>query len=281
MLLSAWRDGTVRLQDLRSPSPFDVVYQDNVDPWTDIEALLTYGFERFVGGSLAGPMVKVFDFRWTKGYYYTSAAACSSQKPFPRPPQPFAMVPADVTGGRPCCDHRLGFCCRWHYLSRDIYYRPNASFFFSKSLPAQTKHAGVWSLAKASVISPNFYIGITGGVVEASLSAGYPSPGHDGDWARISDETCDPNYGYKAAKPERQLECGYRTSYLPAALMETGDGLSFPRKGESILLPPIRTEGSYPKESLPVGVDLRKRHRLDFKFHEAEDFKDSAAAGRR
>ncbi|KAK3349924.1 hypothetical protein B0T25DRAFT_549234 [Lasiosphaeria hispida] len=178
LLLSAWRDGTCRLQDLRTPSAFDAVYQDNIDPWSDSEVLMTYGTERFISGGMNGETIKIFDFRWTKDYYHTSGLSCLGATPFPEPPQPFQKRPpgsdwtTPTASRRALCDHMAGLSCRWHEFSRDIYFRPNVSFFLSKALPDRgpnTGVGGVWSLAKASDYSPNFYVGITGGILEANL----------------------------------------------------------------------------------------------------------------
>ncbi|EOO03689.1 putative f-box domain protein [Phaeoacremonium minimum UCRPA7] len=259
LLLSAWRDGTVRLQDLRSPSPFDLVYCDNIDPWSEFETLLTYGTERFIGGGIHGATVKVFDFRWTKDYYHTSAMPCGGDKPFPLPHQPFATAPKEKQPTLACCDHLQGHRCRWHELSRDIFYRPNCSFFFSKSLPPEEKHAGVWSLAKASDISPNFYIGISGGVVEANLHM-------DGT---------DPNLGFNSHEGFPSKNVSYKTVDLSASLMEIGDGLASPQNDRNIRIPTMRGKGWGLREEPLLEIDLarRKRHRLDIKYQVADDFR--------
>ncbi|KAJ8110883.1 hypothetical protein ONZ43_g5758 [Nemania bipapillata] len=78
VLLSSWDDGTIRLQDLRTPSTVDRVYQDNFEVTTPINALISHGLERFVAGSAYSNTLKVFDFRWAKGYYHTDSLPCST-----------------------------------------------------------------------------------------------------------------------------------------------------------------------------------------------------------
>jgi len=215
-----------RLQDLRTPSPFDAIYEDNIDPWADMESLLVYGTERFVGGGMNGATIKIFDFRWTKGYYHTSGLPCLDKRPYPKPVQPFLSEPTIAGNGKLCgqrCNHVLGTACRWHGLSRDIYYRPNASFFLSKTLRGYASTA-VWSLSKPSDFSPNFYIGISGGILEANLMHGGTN--------------CDPNFGFEDWR-ESMAPKGYKTNPVSPSMMETGDGLLVQSNDRAIGLPPM------------------------------------------
>lgn len=261
MLLSCWRDGTVRLQDVRTCSPFDLVYADNIDPWSEFETLLTFGTARFVAGGVLGATVKVFDYRWPKQYYHTTALPCGDDMPYPEPHQPFSVQPMFDFPVRSCCDPIMGKRCRWHHLSREIYYRPNGNFFFSKSLPREDAHAAVTSMAKASDMSPNFYIGISGGLVEATLRD-------------TETDAVDPNFGYDALDHKRAgRSAGYRTLDLEASLMETGDGLASANNIRSILVPPMRGKGwgRVDFERIPEGIT--RRHRLDSRYQIMTDFK--------
>lgn len=267
LLLSAWRDGSVRLQDLRTPSPFDMVYCDNIDPWSEFESLLPFGTSHFIGGGALGASIKVFDFRWQQGYYHTAAMPCGPDAPSPRPHQPFIPSPAHLAKCRGRCDHMAGRRCRWHDLSRDLYYRPNGTFFFSMSLPREAAYAGVWSLARASPLSPNFYIGISGGVVEASLCSvvnGAPE--------------FDPVFGCAAGQGQGQdLGVGYSIVGLDAGLMETGDGMMYKDNDRSVRMPPMRGKGRSKMrwedyEGIPG--EVRGRHRLDERYHILDDFVD-------
>ncbi|KUI69706.1 hypothetical protein VM1G_05526 [Cytospora mali] len=265
LLLSAWRDGSVRLQDLRTPSPFDLVYCDNIDPWSEFESLLPFGTSHFVGGGAHGASIKVFDFRWQKNYYHTAAMPCGPEAPSPKPHQPFIQSPEYEVKPRDRCDHVAGRRCHWHELSRDLYYRPNGTFFFSKSLPREDAYAGVWSLARASPLSPNFYIGISGGVVEASLSS------TTGGASEV-----DPVFGC-ATGEQPDLGAGYSTMSLDASLMETGDGMMYKDNDRSVRMPPMRGKGRSKmrwEDYDGIPNELKARHRLDERYHILGDFAD-------
>ncbi|CAK7197559.1 hypothetical protein SEUCBS139899_000207 [Sporothrix eucalyptigena] len=74
LVLSGWRDGTCRLQDLRTASPYDLIYQDNVlGPQYNAQALLMWGAERFITGNQESAVLKIFDLRWPRRYFHTDA----------------------------------------------------------------------------------------------------------------------------------------------------------------------------------------------------------------
>lgn len=278
LLLAAWRDGSVRLQDLRTGSPFDLVYCDNIDPWAEFESLLPFGTSHFVGGGAHGATVKVFDFRWSQNYYHTAAMPCSPEPPFPKPIQPFLEPPETPVNPSSRCRHQpLGGRCTWHEQSRDLYYRPNATFFFSKSLPRRRdralQYAGVWSLARSSSLAPNFYIGISGGVVEASLSLAPEATGGGG--VQGTEAGSDPIFGFTAGQEDHQPGAGYSTVPLEASLLETGDGMMYRDNDRNVRVPPLRAKGwsrlrrdEY--ESIPS--EMRARHRLDEQYQSKGDF---------
>lgn len=254
-----------RLQDLRTPSPFDLVYHDNISPWDTADSLITYGTERFVAGMLNEVAVKIFDFRWSKSYHHTSALPCGSLRPFPAPHQPFLAVPEDSTNRRACCDHLAGLRCRWHELSRSIYYRPNMSIYLGNGLPDHYRRSRVCSLAKASDVSPDFYIGISGGIIEASL-------GHADDSGEDEDgdgRACLPGLG--EGTTSGPASCLYEESSVEASYMETGDGLASRRNHNAIRLPRIG-----PRYAGALGGDiddtLRRQHRLESRYHTSLDF---------
>ncbi|KAK3384286.1 hypothetical protein B0T24DRAFT_79082 [Lasiosphaeria ovina] len=260
LLLSAWRDGTCRLQDIRTSSPFDAVYQDNIDPWADMEALMVYGTERFVGGGMNGATVKVFDFRWTKGYYHSSGLPCLDRAPFSPPPQPF-LQPPDIgssTHGPGTCNYLRGELCHWHTLSRHLYYRPNATFFLSSSLARRNGPTSVWSLAKASDVAPNFFIGISGGILEANLE-----PSRDKMATMRSSTISDPNFGFGDWRRTGAEQGGYVAKPLDMAVMETGDGAAVWGNDRPIRLPRMLTPGF----DVPDIIPLASHHRLDPRLH--------------
>lgn len=268
LLLTAWRDGSVRLQDLRTQSPFDLVYCDNIDPWSEFESLLPVGSTHFVGGGAHGATIKMFDFRWSRDYYHTAAMPCSSEQPFPNPNQPFLTGPRIHARPRSRCEHQpSGSRCSWHEQSRDLYYRPNGKFFFSKSLPRENAYAGVWSIARSSSLAPNFYIGISGGVVEASLSSTSIDTGGATE--------VDPVFG--CTMEQKDLGAGYSSVPLEASLMETGDGLMYRENDRTVRMPPMRGRGwnrLRKDEYEDIADKQRRRHRLDERFQIMSDFVD-------
>jgi hypothetical protein len=163
-----------------------------------------------------------------------------------------------------CCYIR-GVRCRWHELSRDIYYRPNAKLFLSPFvLPMQPQvatRAGIWSLAKAygTDAAPNFYVGLLGGLMEAELSRGttVQDTHQEADGAVCVDAGIDPNFGFGFSQAARNYNQTIRTEpsegettanreffYRPmmvdrTRLMETGDGRAFAQNDRNIRLPPL------------------------------------------
>jgi hypothetical protein len=257
------------LQDIRTPSPFDTVYQDNVSPFSVYGPLLTYGADRFVAGDHSSSMIKIFDFRWPKPYHHTAALPCGTQYPFRFVEQRFTRPPTDTTEGRACCDHLRGLRCRWHELSRDIYYRPNTLYMLANSLPPSMRGSRVSSLAKASDVSPNFYLGITGAVVECTLGA-IENP-----------LDIDPHLGFPDFQgSKRPPPGGYLSQPLSATMMELGDGLRAVGNDANIVMPMVhsRTRGFGRDDERDrqllrsVPAALRKKHRLDESFQRSADF---------
>ena len=251
LLLSAWRDGTCRLQDLRTPSVFDQTYQDLINPYDRLEVLMTYGTERFVGGGLDGTTIKVFDLRWPKQYHYTATLPCTPDNPYPAPSQSRQSPPGLSTlpraQRRAVCDWTHNQRCSWHELSRRVYYRPNADIFLAKSLQTRKGgRGGIWSLAKPADYAPHFYVGISGGIIEARLQSDTPGTLND------------PHMGFGDDPYHQNLE---------PALMEAGDG-SLYQRDQVTRIPRMRgtVAGSYRNLS-GVSSDISaSHHRLDRRF---------------
>lgn len=121
-----------RLKDLRTPSPYDTVYQDDWQPYRPANALLAYGTDHFISGCSVQSALKFFDLRWHRGpasYRHTSALACVDTKPYPAPlayretAESQALPNGTRTSAR--CDHVRGLRCTWHALSVLDYYRPS------------------------------------------------------------------------------------------------------------------------------------------------------------
>ncbi|KAL2266086.1 hypothetical protein VTJ83DRAFT_5438 [Remersonia thermophila] len=273
LVLSGWRDGTIRLQDLRTPSPFDTVYQDNVDPRFTAETLMAYGTERFVAGADDSLTIQVFDLRWSKRpYHYSAALPCLDRAPFPKPYQPFMEPPASSPAKRRGrCDHVRGLPCTFHGLSRSLYCRPNAKFFAGSR---RTVHSlGVWSLARGSDISPSFYVGSMTAVIEVALEETPRSWPGTGTAIGGAFTAVDPNFGFDDWRASAPAGSGYRTCQLGHSMMETGDGYMFKGNEQAIRLPPLTYyEGARDLEVPEPMERLGKHHRLDFGYQQVRDF---------
>ncbi|KAI0965313.1 hypothetical protein F4678DRAFT_453090 [Xylaria arbuscula] len=234
VLLSSWDDGTIRLQDLRTPSPVDRVYQDNFEVATPINALISHGLERFVAGSAYSHMLKVFDFRWTRGYYHTDALPCSSRSPYPTPRPPTIVDEPQYHNDQPVCNHMLARPCRWHALSRHDFYRPNCNIY----LPFRNYASSpIYSLAKPSDVSPTIYAGLSGLLVEFTLKSGMQS---------TSISNANPLYTRQRGK---------------VAVLETGDGSAILDISKCQRVPEIRRQSFSNNED--IGTTARRQHRLD------------------
>lgn len=262
LLLSSWRDNTIRLQDIRTPNPFDTVFQDNINTIWGFGSLLPFGASHFIAGGMDGATLEFFDFRWPKAYFHTTALPCGDHEPFPSVPQHFVPKPKDRTEGRPCCNYARGLRCRWHEAASDLYYRPNALVMLSMSLPRQThRSTRVCSLAKGSDVSPNFYVGVTGGIIEASLGSAVEG-------------TFDRHLGFP--EPKAHPSAAYSPMPLSAAMMEIGDGLMAQTHTRNLTLPRFHSmdgktyEGTEWEDRVDSG--WRKKHRLDETYQYSEDF---------
>ena len=247
-ILTSWDDGTIRLQDLRTPSAFDRIYQNHFEPTTPINSLVSYGLERFVGGCARAPVLKIFDFRWSRGYDWTEVLPCSPDPPVPQP-RPLTSVTKPLVVARPQCDHQRGFLCRWHALSKEDYYRPNCNIYLPKKAGIGTP---VHSLAKGSDISSTLYVGLSGTVAEMSLRGG-------------SGPSRRPSEPADAHPPS------YSHHRVTANFIETGDGLHLDDISLSQRMPIIRAQSERRcNHNLPPSVT--RRHRLDEWLQDVRDF---------
>ncbi|KAI1434044.1 hypothetical protein GGR50DRAFT_664460 [Xylaria sp. CBS 124048] len=225
-LLSSWDDGTIRLQDLRTPSAVGRIYQDNLDVSVPINALVSYGLERFVAGSAHAPVLKIFDFRWTRGYYHTDSLPCSDSTPYPTPRSPTIVDEPGYSDNQLPCNHVMGRFCRWHSLSRHDYYRPNCNIF----IPSNDAQASpVYSMAKPSDVSSTLYVGISWSLVEFTLKSSMTGP------------------------PRLSNRPPYARQRVGMAMVETGDGSAISDFGKCVRVPEIRRQSIY-------GHDRHDRH---------------------
>ena len=265
----------IRLQDLRAPSSFDAIYQDNINPTETLETLLVTDQERFIGASGSDLTIKLFDLRWNRPYHHTSEITCSPHAPFPHVRQPFMQEPpeeAAPTRGR--CDQITASLCSWHTLGRLEYYRPNAKIFLVDTRGSQrTPTRRIWSLARPSQISPNFYIGISGGIVEASLEPSFQPPELT-NALNPAEIHRDANFAFTDWDAHDQGEpSGYTTRTLVPGIQEIGVGLASPHNQRPIKLPPLVSAKEWALEVTSYMLpEPMRRHRLDRCFQRADDF---------
>ncbi|KAI0898929.1 hypothetical protein F4806DRAFT_319265 [Annulohypoxylon nitens] len=239
-VLTSWDDGTVRLQDLRTSSLTDTVFQDNFEITTPINALLTRGLERFIAGSAHNSTLKVFDYRWPKRYYHTEGLPCGNDAPYPAPRSLSVVKVPSFVSNRTTCDHVAGLRCRWHTLSRHDFYRPN----FNMWLPVfrRRHNSPVYSLASPSDISPLVIAGLSGIIVEITpKSSTWPL-------------TRPYLWSTKDSVVKRRAET--------VALIETGSGFEVEDVANVQRMPIVY---QHSQESLRRRFDtpMKKRHRLD------------------
>jgi hypothetical protein len=238
--LSSYDDGTIRLQDLRSSSAVDTIYQDHFEVMTPVGPLLSHGLERFIAGSARTPSLKIFDFRWTKGYNYTEALPCSERplEPLPKPP---TMVECPGSVATRKCNHRLGISCNRHALARTDFYRPNCNLY----LPVINQYASpIYSLAKASDLSSTIYAGMAGQLVSVVL--GGNTSFEASIFAGEQHNSIRERHGYSF----------HKTS---TSIIETGDGLALNDISKSSRVPEIRKQSRAP--SRPIAK--AGKYRLD------------------
>ncbi|ODA79765.1 hypothetical protein RJ55_05359 [Drechmeria coniospora] len=205
-ILSSYDDGTVRLQDLRSPSPIDAIFQDHFELTTPVGPLLSYGAERFIAGSARMPILKIFDYRWTRPYSYTDALACSQTELGPTPKALTGIPPPRPSGYSACC-HLSGRHCGLHSLARTDYYRPNCNLYLPVVYPAVTP---LYCLAKSSDTASTVYAGVTAELLTISLR----------------DSVADMREHFCIQKMGDKTRCGYRYHASLTSLVETGDGIA-------------------------------------------------------
>ncbi|KAI0503398.1 hypothetical protein F5B22DRAFT_551282 [Xylaria bambusicola] len=249
VILSSWDDGTIRLQDLRTPSPVDQIYQDNFEVATPINALISHGLERFVAGSAYSHMLKIFDFRWPRGYYHTDSLPCTSSRPYPTPRPPTIIDEPECYHRRSLCNHLFGYRCRWHALSRHDFYRPNCNIY----LPFRNYASSpIYSLAKPSDISPVVYAGLSGLLVEFALKS-------DMHTATVSNQP--PLYTRQTGK---------------VAVLETGDGSRILDVSKCQRVPEIRRQSFSGIEG--GGITARRQHRLDEALQDPREWQEFKAS---
>ncbi|OAA53273.1 Cyclin-like F-box [Cordyceps fumosorosea ARSEF 2679] len=227
-VLSSYDDGTIRLQDMRTPSAIDTIYQDHFELTTPTGPLLADGLQRFIAGSARTSVVKIFDYRWPKSYHYTDAMPCS-QDPLGPAPKPLTWTAAPQGTRRARCCYLTGAECDRHMLAKTDFYRPNCNVY----LPNIYQDASpVYSLARASPTSPSVYAGLSGELVTVSLR----------------DQVAAEKEAVFMRRRERKSLAGYSYHESLTSLVETGDGIALRDISDSQRVPAVRKHGRDPAQ---------------------------------
>ncbi|KAJ3473059.1 hypothetical protein NLG97_g10539 [Lecanicillium saksenae] len=227
-VLSSYDDGTIRLQDMRTPSAVDTIYQDHFELTTPTGPLLADGTQRFIAGSARTSVVKIFDYRWTKSYHYTDAMPCS-KSPLGPTPKPLTWASTPSNNRRERCCYTSGKECARHMLAKTDFYRPNCNIYLPNIYQDKSP---VYSLARASATSPNVYAGLSGELVTMSLR----------DQVAAEKETVFMQ------KRTRKALAGYTYHEALTSLVETGDGIALNDISESQRVPAVRKHGRDPAQ---------------------------------
>ncbi|KAK9417307.1 putative F-box domain-containing protein [Seiridium unicorne] len=227
--LSSYDDGTIRLQDLRTSSAIDSIFQDHFEVTTPVGPLISYGMERFVVGSARDTILKIFDFRWSKSYYYTDALPCS-KAPLGPTPKPLTWQSPPQGPERGSCLHLSDRPCRLHALARTNFYRPGCNIY----LPVfRQPNSPIYSLAKASDTSPVMYAGLAGELVKIGLR----------------DQETDARESYYMQSAGDGNRCGYGYQESFTSVVETSDGIALSDISKSSRVPAIyKQRGVFAKE---------------------------------
>jgi hypothetical protein len=217
VILSSYDDGTVRLQDIRTPSAIDTTYQDHFEVTTPVGPLASYGMERFIVGSARTAILQIFDFRWPKNYYYTAALPCG-KNPLGPTPRPLTWMSPPQYPEIAKCSYMTGQLCRLHALARSSFYRPNCNLYLPIIHQADSP---VYSLAKSSDRSPVIYAGLAGELVKVSLR----------------DQEQDHWESSVMQRVGKKNRCGYDYREYPTSIVETSDGIALSDPSHSQRVP--------------------------------------------
>lgn len=170
-IISSWNDCIVRFKDIRTPNQQDALFSDGLHRDALITSLLPYGTTRFLAGNDQG-FLNIFDLRWPRLYHPTDGLACAAGNIYPEPPSQ-ENIYSDKARHVAACDYIKGTHCGFHDISRTEHSHPQVTIALNSRI-AKRSTAGrggktLWSLTKSSDISPRFYAGQPGRVVQGTL----------------------------------------------------------------------------------------------------------------
>ncbi|KAI4101622.1 MAG: hypothetical protein L6R37_004855 [Teloschistes peruensis] len=195
--LSGGFDGAIRLHDLQSPNAYIATFTDPVDACSAVYSLLPLGCDQFLAGSANHSLLKVFNLRLalenlgqkkSSAAYFTEKAVGSgliSQRGSPVAPEGVSLDAPGLVGILPDSRGRSGTSNialtgvgssssssetqgfnDWNVFLADRDHRTGPTW-----RTIRESFSSVYSLSCPSLLSPTFYAGIEGNVVQVDLTA--------------------------------------------------------------------------------------------------------------
>ncbi|KAL3470578.1 hypothetical protein BJX99DRAFT_267327 [Aspergillus californicus] len=169
--LAAWGDDAVRLHDIRSHEPYEMIYRDIADQ-NPVYCIHPFGHDRFVLGAGGDAVLKIFDLRMPNTYSYLAAK-----------PQQRLRTNGSSSENPPRSQPYIG------YPSKDL------SLFLSFNTPSHNEttrsrasrhryRGPIYTMSSPSLLSPTIYTGIAGGVMRLDFASTDDLTGPNQDWYR-------------------------------------------------------------------------------------------------
>lgn len=145
IFMSGGYDGGIRLHDLRSPSPYEVMYRDPTDD-AAVYSLLSRGRDRIVAGTSRHCLLKIFDLRVSGGSQYDYTEIGNDKN-------------ADSSRDN------------WNIFINPRERYANSSWRGPNSWMRRSAEGSIYSLTSPSPTSPFIYAGVENAVVEFNFSS--------------------------------------------------------------------------------------------------------------
>ncbi|KAL4778952.1 hypothetical protein BJX76DRAFT_107939 [Aspergillus varians] len=181
--LAAWGDGAVRLHDLRSHKPYEMLYADIADQ-NPVYCIHPFGHDRFIVGAGGDAVLKIFDLRMPTTYSYRA----TRRQSFPRRNRVSSTSPpqSQLPSAHPSKD-----------LSIFLSFNPPTFRRANNSRTTRHRYRGpIYTMSSPSVLSPTIYTGITGGIVRLDFASTDDLTGPNQTWYR---DALDLNLDYNKA----------------------------------------------------------------------------------
>ena len=172
LLLAGWYSGSVTLHDLRIRSSIVLSYEDPIDPSSPIYSLCSFANDRFVAGGGRHSCIKIFDLRMSGSYPYAAG---------------------EIEGQKAQTNQDLG------YPSFEDY------SVFLRRPGRRNLTSPVYSLAKASEYSSNFYAGLENHVMQLDLYSMSETNARPDPRLSLANRLDEPRTGPKVADEAGRL----------------------------------------------------------------------------